>query len=81
MCSASPAPHSTLPPPPSLSHVPPSPPAGPDGGEQVELELLVSVSELSLAQRDTVVRQLAALLHVADADIQVGALQGRSHFR
>ncbi|XP_075901869.1 uncharacterized protein kiaa0319 isoform X2 [Nelusetta ayraudi] len=50
----------------------------PDGGEQVELELLVSVSELSVAQRDTVVRQLAALLHVVDSDIQVGALQGRS---
>lgn len=59
----------------------PVPLAEPDGGQQVELELLVSVSELSLAQRDTVVRQLAALLHVADADIQVGALQERSHFR
>lgn len=51
----------------------------PHGGEQVDLELLVSVSELSVAQRDTVVRQLAALLHVVDGDIQVGSLQGRSH--
>uniref|UniRef100_A0A4W6DM57 KIAA0319 n=1 Tax=Lates calcarifer TaxID=8187 RepID=A0A4W6DM57_LATCA len=32
-----------------------------------------------LAQRDTVVRQLAALLHVLDSDIQVRALQGHSH--
>lgn len=53
----------------------------PDGGEQVELEMLVSVSQVSVAQRDTVVRQLAALLHVVDGDIQVGALQGRSHLR
>lgn len=53
----------------------------PDGGEQVELEMLVSVSRVSVAQRDTVVRQLAALLHVVDGDIQVGALQGRSHLR
>uniref|UniRef100_A0A3B4X1W9 KIAA0319 n=1 Tax=Seriola lalandi dorsalis TaxID=1841481 RepID=A0A3B4X1W9_SERLL len=29
--------------------------------------------------RDTVVRQLAALLHVLDSDIQVRALQGHSH--
>lgn len=47
----------------------------------MELELLVSVSELSVAQRDTVVRQLAALLYVANADIQVVALQGRSQLR
>lgn len=80
MCSASPAPPST-PPPPSLSPVSPVPLAEPDGGQQVELELLVSVSELSMAQRDTVVRQLAALLHVVDTDIQVVALQGRSHLR
>lgn len=53
----------------------------PGGGEEVELEMLVSVSQVSVAQRDTVVRQLAALLHVLDGDIQVRALQGRSHLR
>ncbi|XP_041649068.1 dyslexia-associated protein KIAA0319 [Cheilinus undulatus] len=51
----------------------------PGGGEEVELEMLVSVSQVSVSQRDTVVRQLAALLHVLDGDIQVRALQGHSH--
>ncbi|TMS01713.1 Dyslexia-associated protein KIAA0319, partial [Larimichthys crocea] len=51
----------------------------PGGGEEVELEMLVSVSQVSVAQRDTVVRQLAALFHVLDSDIQVRALQGHSH--
>uniref|UniRef100_A0A3B4ZXH8 Dyslexia-associated protein KIAA0319-like n=1 Tax=Stegastes partitus TaxID=144197 RepID=A0A3B4ZXH8_9TELE len=51
----------------------------PGGGEQVELEMLVSVSQVSVAQKDTVVRQLAALIHVLDSDIQVRALQGHSH--
>ncbi|XP_031157300.1 dyslexia-associated protein KIAA0319 homolog isoform X2 [Sander lucioperca] len=51
----------------------------PDGGDAVELEMLVSVSQVSVAQRDTVVRQLAALLHVLDGDIQVQALLGHSH--
>ncbi|XP_072249562.1 dyslexia-associated protein KIAA0319 isoform X2 [Leuresthes tenuis] len=51
----------------------------PGGGEQVELEMLVSVAQVSVAQRDTVVRQLAALIHVLDSDVQVRALQGRSH--
>nr|XP_046256882.1 dyslexia-associated protein KIAA0319 homolog isoform X2 [Scatophagus argus] len=51
----------------------------PGGGEEVELEMLVSVSQVSVAQRDTVVQQLAALLHVLDSDIQVRALQGHSH--
>ncbi len=53
----------------------------PGGGEEVELEMLVSVSQVSVAQRDTVVRQLAALLHVLNSDIQVRALQGHSHLR
>lgn len=43
--------------------------------------MLVSVSQVSVAQKDTVVRQLAALLHVLDGDVQVRALQGRSHLR
>ncbi|XP_015259746.1 PREDICTED: dyslexia-associated protein KIAA0319 homolog isoform X3 [Cyprinodon variegatus] len=51
----------------------------PGGGQQVELEMLVSVSQVSVAQRDTVVRQLAALIHVLDRDIRVRALQGRTH--
>ncbi|XP_028436226.1 dyslexia-associated protein KIAA0319 isoform X3 [Perca flavescens] len=51
----------------------------PDGGDAVELEMLVAVSQVSVAQRDTVVRQLAALLHVLDGDIQVQALLGHSH--
>ncbi|XP_047214914.1 dyslexia-associated protein KIAA0319 homolog isoform X3 [Girardinichthys multiradiatus] len=50
----------------------------PGGGQQVELEMLVLVSQVSVAQRDTVVRQLAALIHVLDRDIQVRALQGRT---
>lgn len=51
----------------------------PGGGEEVELEMLVSVSQVSVSQRDTVLRQLAALLHVLDGDIQVRALLGHSH--
>lgn len=47
----------------------------------MELEMLVSVSQVSVAQRDTVVRQLAALIHVLDSDVQVRALQGHSHIR
>ncbi|XP_029929061.1 dyslexia-associated protein KIAA0319 [Myripristis murdjan] len=50
----------------------------PGGGDEVELELLVSLSQVSLAQRDTLLRQLAALLHVMDSDIQLRALQGHS---
>ncbi|KAM8870029.1 dyslexia-associated protein KIAA0319 isoform 2-T4 [Spinachia spinachia] len=51
----------------------------PGGVEEVELEMLVSVSQVSVAQRDTVVRQLAALIHVLDSEVQVRALQGHSH--
>nr|XP_040021201.1 dyslexia-associated protein KIAA0319 homolog isoform X7 [Gasterosteus aculeatus aculeatus] len=51
----------------------------PGGIEEVELEMLVSVSQVSVAQRDTVVRQLAALIHVLDSEVQVRALQGHSH--
>ncbi|KAK1896121.1 Dyslexia-associated protein KIAA0319 [Dissostichus eleginoides] len=35
--------------------------------------------EVSVAQRDKLVRQLAALIHVLDSDIQVRALLGHSH--
>ncbi|XP_063736118.1 dyslexia-associated protein KIAA0319 homolog [Eleginops maclovinus] len=51
----------------------------PGGGEEVELEMQVAVSQVSVAQRDKLVRQLAALIHVLDSDIQVRALQGHSH--
>ncbi|KAL6109923.1 kiaa0319 [Pungitius sinensis] len=61
----------------STSTVEVRPEAG--GVEEVELEMLVSVSQVSVAQRDTVVRQLAALIHVLDSDVQVRALQGHSH--
>ncbi|XP_061573824.1 dyslexia-associated protein KIAA0319-like [Cololabis saira] len=49
------------------------------GVQQVELEMLVQISQVSVSQRDTLVRQLAALMHVLDRDVQVRALQGRSH--
>uniref|UniRef100_A0A3B3UPU8 KIAA0319 n=1 Tax=Poecilia latipinna TaxID=48699 RepID=A0A3B3UPU8_9TELE len=41
-------------------------------------KMLVAVSQVSVAQRDTLVRQLAALIHVLDRDIRVRALQGRT---
>uniref|UniRef100_A0AAY4BC09 MANSC domain-containing protein n=1 Tax=Denticeps clupeoides TaxID=299321 RepID=A0AAY4BC09_9TELE len=41
----------------------------PRAREEVELELQVGVSQVSHQQRDTVLRQLAALLHVLDSDI------------
>ncbi|KAM4600395.1 dyslexia-associated protein KIAA0319 [Polymixia lowei] len=50
----------------------------PGGGEEVDVEMLVSVAQVSVAQRDTVLRQLAALLHVLDNDIQLSVLQGHS---
>ncbi|XP_076827673.1 dyslexia-associated protein KIAA0319 isoform X2 [Brachyhypopomus gauderio] len=53
----------------------------PDVGEreQVELELQVAVAQISEQQKDTVLRQLAALLHVLDADIALKGLRGQSH--
>lgn len=56
-------------------------PAEPGGGQEVELEMLVPVWRISVAQRDTLIRQLAALLHVLDGDVQVRALTGRSASR
>ncbi|XP_072536186.1 dyslexia-associated protein KIAA0319 [Salminus brasiliensis] len=46
--------------------------------EEVELELQVAVAQVSQQQKDTVVRQLAALLHVLDADIALKGLHGQS---
>lgn len=47
----------------------------------MELELAVSVSQVSVAQKDTVVQQLAALLHILDSNIQIRALQSHSDLR
>ena len=49
--------------------------------EEVDVEVLVGVSQVSVAQRDTVIRQLAALLHVLDNNIQLHILPGHSHLR
>ncbi|XP_035268749.1 dyslexia-associated protein KIAA0319 [Anguilla anguilla] len=46
--------------------------------DEVELELAVAVSQVSQQQRDTVVRQLAALLHALDSDISVRGLHAKS---
>ncbi|XP_062393666.1 dyslexia-associated protein KIAA0319 [Sardina pilchardus] len=46
--------------------------------EEVELELQVGVAQVSQQQRNTVLRQLAALLHVLDADIAFKGLHGQS---
>ncbi|KAG9276145.1 dyslexia-associated protein [Astyanax mexicanus] len=46
--------------------------------EEVELELQVAVAQVSQQQKDTVVRQLAALLHVMDTDIALKGLHGQS---
>lgn len=49
--------------------------------EEVELELLVGVAQVSQQQKNTVLRQLAALLHVLDADIALKGLHGQSDIR
>uniref|UniRef100_A0A8B9H2Y6 Si:ch73-215d9.1 n=1 Tax=Astyanax mexicanus TaxID=7994 RepID=A0A8B9H2Y6_ASTMX len=49
--------------------------------EEVELELQVAVAQVSQQQKDTVVRQLAALLHVMDTDIALKGLHGHTVFR
>ncbi|KAI4873982.1 hypothetical protein NFI96_032060, partial [Prochilodus magdalenae] len=46
--------------------------------EEVEMELQVAVAQVSQQQKETVVRQLAALLHVLDADIALKGLHGQS---
>ncbi|XP_012678367.2 dyslexia-associated protein KIAA0319 [Clupea harengus] len=46
--------------------------------EEVELELQVGVAQVSQQQKNTVLRQLAALLHVLDADIALKGLHGQS---
>ncbi|KAJ7985485.1 hypothetical protein DPEC_G00352520 [Dallia pectoralis] len=50
----------------------------PGGGEEVEVEMWVAVAQVSISQRDTVLRQLAALLHILDKDIHFRGLWGRS---
>lgn len=55
--------------------------ADPREREEVELELQVGVAQVSQQQQDTVVRQLAALLHVLDSDIALKGLHGQSDIR
>lgn len=43
--------------------------------------MLVGVSQVSVLQLDTVVQQLAALIHVLNSDVHVRALEGRSQLR
>ena len=47
----------------------------------MELELQVGVAQVSQQQKNTVLRQLAALLHVLDADIALKGLHGQSDIR
>lgn len=47
----------------------------------MELELQVGVAQVSQQQKETVVRQLAALLHVLDSDIALKGLHGQSDIR
>lgn len=47
----------------------------------MELELQVALYQVSQQQRDTLVRQLAALLHVLDSDISVRGLRAQSDVR
>lgn len=49
--------------------------------EEVELELQVPLAQVSQQQKESVVRQLAALLHVLDADITMKGLHGQSDIR
>uniref|UniRef100_A0A8C2CGB2 Si:ch73-215d9.1 n=1 Tax=Cyprinus carpio TaxID=7962 RepID=A0A8C2CGB2_CYPCA len=49
--------------------------------EEVELELQVGVAQVSQQQKETVVRQLAAFLHVLDSDIALKGLHGQSDIR
>ncbi|XP_052350380.1 dyslexia-associated protein KIAA0319-like isoform X3 [Oncorhynchus keta] len=50
----------------------------PGGREEVEVEMLVALAQVSVSQKDTVLRQLAALLHVVDNDIHLRCLWGHS---
>lgn len=49
--------------------------------EEVELELQVPLAQVSQQQKESVVRQLAALLHVLDADITMKGLHDQSDIR
>ncbi|CDQ74104.1 unnamed protein product [Oncorhynchus mykiss] len=50
----------------------------PGGREEVEVEMLVALAQVSVSQKDTVLRQLAALLHVLDNGIHLRGLWGHS---
>ncbi|CDR18854.1 unnamed protein product [Oncorhynchus mykiss] len=43
--------------------------------------MLVALAQVSVSQKDTVLRQLAALLHVLDNDIHLRCLWGHSDLR
>lgn len=49
--------------------------------EEVEMELQVPLAQVSQQQKQSVVRQLAALLHVLDEDISMKGLHGQSDIR
>nr|XP_046157406.1 dyslexia-associated protein KIAA0319-like [Oncorhynchus gorbuscha] len=53
----------------------------PGGREEVEVEMLVALAQVSVSQKDTVLRQLAALLHVLDNGIHLRGLWGHSDIR
>uniref|UniRef100_A0A8C8G767 KIAA0319-like C-terminal domain-containing protein n=1 Tax=Oncorhynchus tshawytscha TaxID=74940 RepID=A0A8C8G767_ONCTS len=50
----------------------------PGGREEVEVEMLVALAQVSVSQKDTVLRQLAALLQVLDNGIHLRGLWGHS---
>uniref|UniRef100_A0A8K9XRI2 KIAA0319 n=1 Tax=Oncorhynchus mykiss TaxID=8022 RepID=A0A8K9XRI2_ONCMY len=50
----------------------------PGGREEVEVEMLVALAQVSVSKKDTVLRQLAALLHVLDNGIHLRGLWGHS---
>ncbi|XP_042160330.1 dyslexia-associated protein KIAA0319-like [Oncorhynchus tshawytscha] len=53
----------------------------PGGREEVEVEMLVALAQVSVSQKDTVLRQLAALLQVLDNGIHLRGLWGHSDIR
>uniref|UniRef100_A0A8K9UU09 KIAA0319 n=1 Tax=Oncorhynchus mykiss TaxID=8022 RepID=A0A8K9UU09_ONCMY len=53
----------------------------PGGREEVEVEMLVALAQVSVSKKDTVLRQLAALLHVLDNGIHLRGLWGHSDIR
>ncbi|CAL9706347.1 unnamed protein product [Knipowitschia caucasica] len=48
------------------------------GGEEVEMELQVGVSQVSVSQKDTILSQISALLQVPKTDVQLRGLSGHA---